>query len=85
MPIPVKTEVVKCFSKPQFKVKNFKLKAFEVRLELCVILCASSNFETPSDTLSNLSKFVYIVFFFFFDKYVNFITKDNDTRDTFRA
>ncbi|KAF2577954.1 hypothetical protein F2Q68_00000605 [Brassica cretica] len=61
----VRTKVLKCLSKSQVKVTILKLEAFEIRWESFVILSASGSFEDLSNTLSTLSKLVYLSFYRF--------------------
>lgn len=61
----VRTKVLKCLSKSQVKVTILKLEAFEVRWEFFVILSASGSFEDLSNTLSTLTKLVYLSFYRF--------------------
>ncbi|KAH0876164.1 hypothetical protein HID58_073526 [Brassica napus] len=61
----VRTKVLKCLPKSQVKVTILKLEAFEVRWESFVILSASGSFEDFSNTLSTLSKLVYLSFYRF--------------------
>lgn len=61
----VRTKVLKCLSKSQVKVTILKLEAFEVRWEFFTILSASGSFKDLSNTLSTLTKLVYLSFYRF--------------------